>query len=692
MNPTAKITSSHLSRLAIVYVRQSTVAQVRQNTESTNRQYGLAGTAAELGWMAEQIVVVDADLGVSGRFGSERDGYRQIVARMCLGEVGAVFGLEVSRFGRSNADLTRLMELARLTDTLLIDVDGVYDLASVNDRILLGLKGQMSEIELHFLLGRLHGAKLTAAHRGELRHPLPVGFVYDEDNTIVKDPDEQVQGAVADLFAEFHRTGSALGVMRAFAETGRLFPQRAWGGAWAGKLKWGKLTHARVLQALKNPTYAGVYTFGKTRDVRQVQPDGSVRTSRRRRARDEWTVLIEDHHDGYVSWPQYLATEAKLAANNTQQRARPVREGTALCQGIICCGVCGGRVGTRYDRRDRKVSYTCQIKDSARTSQCRTVAASTVDDAVSTLLLNTITPEQIAVTLAAADEVVERHTRTHRAAELAVQRARYDADRAERAFSNVEPENRLVARTLESRWEAKLAALAEAETALVTAQSTKPPLPAKDSLQALAADLPRLWHAETTSPRDRKRLLRTLIADVTLLPEPDPHTVRVGVRWHTGATDELSIARPGPGRTPNAAVELMRRHGPTHTSAQLAELLNAAGLTSGKGKPYTAANVASLRHVYKIYGPRTVAVGDGEVSVKQAAAELGIPADAVYNWLRLGQVPARRGPSGRWCIPWDPATQEIYRQKVAGSFRLTPTLPAQRTPPQTDSSAHQRPR
>lgn len=688
MNPTAKITSSHLSRLAIVYVRQSTVAQVRQNPESTNRQYGLADTAAELGWLAEQIVVVDADLGVSGRFGSERDGYREIVARLCLGEVGAVFGLEVSRFGRSNADLGRLMELARLTDTVLIDADGVYDLANVNDRILLGLKGQMSEIELHFLLGRLHGAKLAAAHRGELRHPLPVGFVYDADAMIVKDPDEQVQGAVTDLFAEFHRTGSALGVARAFAATGRVFPQRTWGGAWAGKLRWGRLTHARVLQALKNPTYAGVYTFGKTRDVRKVQPDGSVRTSRHKRAREEWTVLLEDHHEGYLSWADYLAIEAKLAANNTQQRARPVREGTALCQGIMFCGVCGGRVGTRYDRRDRKVSYTCQFKDSARTPQCRTVAASTVDAAVGELLLATVTPEQIGMALAAADELVHRYSRTHRAAELAVQRARYDSDRAERAFSNVEPENRLVARTLESRWETKLAALAEAEAALATAQAAKPALPATDALQALAADVPRLWHADTTSPRDRKRLLRSLIADVTILPEPDRHTVEVGVRWHTGATDTLTIARPGPGRTSAAALELMRLHGPTHTSAELAAVLNAAGLATGKSKPFTAANVASLRQVYQIRAPRTVAVGDGEVSVKQASAELGIPADAIYNWLRLGQVPGRRGPSGRWCIRWDIATQEIYRQKVAGSFRLTPTLPVKHANGGTETTPH----
>jgi hypothetical protein len=246
-----------------------------------------------------------------------------------------------------------------------------------------------------------------------------------------------------------------------------------------------------------------------------------VRSTRRRRAREDWTVLIEDHHEGYISWPEFLATEAKLAANNTKRGARPVREGTALCQGIIMCGACGGRIGTRYSRKDRKVTYKC----AEPTARCRTVTADTVDDAVAALFLRTMTPQQIAVALAAADEVADRQVRTHRAAELAAERARYEADRAERAFSQVEPENRLVARTLESRWETKLAALAEAEAALVTARAVKPQLPDHEALLALTADLPRLWDAETTSPRDRKRLLRTLIADVTLLPELDEEMV-----------------------------------------------------------------------------------------------------------------------------------------------------------------------
>jgi DNA invertase Pin-like site-specific DNA recombinase len=675
VNGESKISRSHLARAAVVYVRQSTLVQVRDHAESTARQYGLAGVAVGLGWAAEDVVVVDADLGVSGRFGADRDGFRQLVARVCLGEVGAVFGLEVSRLARSSAEFTRLLELARLTDTLLVDGDGVYDLGDVNDRILLGLKGTMSEVELHLLAGRLHGAKLAAAGRGDLRAPLPVGFVYDGEDRVVFDPDEQIRGVVGDLFAEFTRTGSACAVVAAFGKAGRLFPQRAYGGVWAGQLRWGKLTHSRVVQALHNPGYAGAYTYGRSQDVRRVTPDGAVKTLRRKRPRGQWLVVIPDHHEGYISWQQYLDNEAKLAANQTKAGARPPREGTALCQGIVHCGACGARMGTRYRPRRPPIYVCVGWKDNARTPDCRSVIASTVDEAVARLLLATVTGEQISLALAAADEVAERHTRSHRAAELAVERARYDADRAERAFTLVEPSNRLVARTLEQRWETRLAALAQAEAALITAHAAKPPLPDRDSLTALAADLPRLFNDPATSPRDRKRLLRTLIADITVLPDPDSTTCRIGIRWHTGATDEITLDRAGPGRTPQAALDRIRAHGATKTSTVLAAELNAAGLRTGKGHPFTAAAVARIRDTYTIRAPRTVPLHDGEISVQRAAAELGITADAITNWLRNGQAPARKGASGRWCIPWDPATQALYRQKVAESFRLKPTQP-----------------
>jgi hypothetical protein len=494
---------------------------------------------------------------------------------------------------------------------------------------------------------------------------------------VVIDPDEQVRTVVEDLFAEFARTGSAYGVVKAFAETGRLFPQRAYGGAWAGRLKWGKLGHYRVLQALKNPAYAGAYTYGRSYDKRRVQPDGTVRTSRRKRARDEWTVLIPDHHEGYLSWQQFLDNEAKLAANQTNAGARPPREGTAICQGIIYCGACGARMGTRYGKR-HYVFYVCSTeRDQATTAQCRSVAVSTVDDVVGRLLLDAVTPEQITAALAVADEVTERHVRSHRAAELVVERARYEADRAERAFGQVEPENRLVARSLESRWETKLAALAEAEAALETARAAKPPLPPRSTLEALAADLPRLWDDPDTSPRDRKRLLRTLIADVTLLPADGAGQVRIGVRWHTGATDEITVNRKGPGRTPTTALEIIRRHGAVRTSQQLAEQLNAAGLTTGKGRPFDTAAVARIRDTYGIPAPRTAAVQDSEVSVTQAAALLGVSTKAIYYWIRHELVPVRRNTtSRRWCIPWDEETQAIYREQAAKpTSRGKPTNP-----------------
>jgi len=672
VNGSAKITPAHTSRLALVYVRQSTPGQVRAHTESTQRQYGLAAVAAELGWTAQQVVVVDADLGISGRFGSQRQGFRELLSRVCLGEVGAVFGLEVSRLARSSAEFTRLLELARLTDTLLVDGDGIYDLADVNDRLLLGLKGTMSEAELHLLLGRLHGAKLAAAQRGELRGPLSVGYVYDPDRHVVIDPDEQVRAAVADLLAEFQRTGSAFGVVGAFDAAGRLFPQRAWGGVWAGRLRWGRLTHARVVQALKNPAYAGAYTYGRSRDVRRVTPDGGVHTVRQPRARSDWLVVIHDHHQGYITWQQFLDNQAKLAANTTSTGARPPREGQPLCQGIIFCGACGTRMTTRYYQA-KDPAYACQSRaDHTSTPLCRTVAAPTVDTTVARLLLDAVTPQQLQLALAAADEVTQRHTRAHRAAELALDRARYDADRAERTFSLVEPENRLVARTLEARWEQALAALADAEAALATARAARPPLPERAALQALAADLPGLWHDPATSPRDRKRLLRTLIADVTVLAEPDPDLCRIGVRWHTGATDQLTVTRRGPGRTSAAAVDLIRQLGATTTNQALAERLNAAGLRTGRGHRFDPAAVERVRVAHQIWAPRTVPLYDGEISVPDAARQLRISRGAIYDWLNKGQLPGRQASSGRWCIPWDPATQAQYRHKVAASFRLKP--------------------
>ena len=391
---------------------------------------------------------------------------------------------------------------------------------------------------------------------------------------------------------------------------------------------------------LKNPCYAGAYVHGRYTSRRTVDPGGTVHTALVERPRAEWLVLIKDHHEGYLTWADYLANEAKLAANRTSAGARPPREGCALCQGIIYCGSCGKPMRTSY-HTDARPAYECSSRaDRLTTPTCRSVAAATVDDAVAGVLLDALTPEQVALALSAADDVAGRRQRVSRAAELAAERARYEADRAERAFSQVEPENRLVARSLEARWEARLTALAEAEQALEAASDALPPLPSRDDLEKLAADLPRLWHAPATSSKDRKRLLRTLIADVTLLPEPDHGKIRIGIRWHTGATDELCVARavhPGTAkRSPSPAVEMVRQLGPVTPAAELAGQLNAAGLATGHGRPFDAKAVQWIRHAYNIPAPAPYA--DGEISVTEAARQLGCSTGVIYDWIQAGQL------------------------------------------------------
>lgn len=668
-----KIRGQHLERVAIVYLRQSSPRQVRENFRSTERQYALAEEAARLGWEAERIAVVDGDLGISGRFSDTqaRQGYKQLVARVCLGEVGAIFGLEIARLARSNAELQRLLEFCGLTDTLVIDADGVYDLQNFNDRLLLGLKSQMSEAELHIITSRLQGAKRAAAERGELRFPLPVGLVYDEEGQTIIDPDQEVQAAIADLFAAFQQTGSAYGVVGVFK--GRRFPKRAYGGAWAGELRWGELTHPRVLGVLSNPAYAGAYVFGRYRSRRAVRPDGTITTTVTELPRSEWPVLIRDHHQGYISWEQYLANERRLAANDTRGGQRPPREGSAICQGIVRCGSCGGSMSTRYRREGGYYECTHSRADHIATSGCRSVKTTVVDELVARRLLAALAPEEIALALAAADEVADRRARSTRVVELRVERARYEAIRAERAFHACEPENRLVARSLETRWEQKLRELAEAEAEL--AEQNKPaPEPAREQLERLARDLPKLWAADSTADRDRKRLLRTMIADVTLTSKPDSRDLTVGIRWRSGAGEQHTIQRPprpaDAKRTPAKAIELIKRLAAEHTNAQIADQLQADGMRTSTGLPFDEKAVRWLRWRYRILTDPEQLLDDGEVTVGHIAERFGVSHSMVYAWISTGKLTARRGPANRLYIPFPPEVEQQCRRLVANSVHL----------------------
>ncbi len=621
-----KIGPQHLERQAIVYPRQSTPRQVRENFRSTERQYGLAEEAVKLGWQPAQILTIDGDLGISSTRDSEaRDSYKELVGRVCLGEVGAIFGLEVSRLARSNAETQRLLEYCGLTDTLVIDGDGIYDLRDVNDQIVLGVKGQLAQMELHVMSSRLHGAKRHAAERGELHFPLPVGLIYDDEGNTIIDPDQEVQAAIADLFKAFLQAGSAYGVVGVFRN--RRFPRRAYGGAWAGELRWGRLTHARVVGVLSNPSYAGAYVYGRYRSRRVVRPDGAIITRTVELPRSEWAVVIPDHHEGYISWEQFLANEQRLAANNNRKGQRPPREGGALCQGILRCGACGGSMTTLHRREGSYYECGHSRADHVNTPGCRSVKASVVDELIARRLLDALAPEEIALALAAADEHADRRARSDRVYELRVERARYEAIRAERAFHACEPDNRLVARSLENRWEQKLRELkdAEAELAEHVVPSTQP---SREQIEALAKDLPALWAAPSTAHRDRKRLLRALIADVTLTSQPEGRELQVGIRWRSGASEQHTIQRPpkpaDAQRTPSPAVDLTRRLAADHANAQIAEQLNAAGLRTGKGEPFDERAVRWLRWRYRILTRPEQVLNDGEVTVTHLAERLGI--------------------------------------------------------------------
>src|ERR1700741_2358327 len=463
----AKIADHHLARQACIYIRQSTMAQVRLNQESTERQYNLEGQARSLGWAPEQIRILDGDLAQSGQQATKRDDFKTLVSDVALGRVGAIFSLESSRLARSNKDWHRLLELCAITKTLVFDGDGCYDPADFNDGLVLGMKGTFAQAELHIIRARLHGGKLNKAQKGELRFPLPVGLVFDGDK-IVLDPDQEVQGAVRAGFELFEQENSAYGVVQRFHQLGLLFPRRSYGGAWNGKLIWGRLTHSRVLGVLTNPCYAGTYVFGRYQSCKKIGPAGEISTQSRRMPQDQWRVVIPDHHPGYITCGQFLANRSRLAANRTNSEvlAGPAREGLCLLQGVLLCGICGRRLTTRYTGNGGLYpSYDCnsRSRDAPPLRHCMSLPAKPLDDAIAARLLIAVTPLTIKLALEALNNLEARDKAISAQWHRRIERARYDAALAERRYEEADPSNRLVASTLEKRWNDAMQRMIELE-------------------------------------------------------------------------------------------------------------------------------------------------------------------------------------------------------------------------------------
>jgi DNA invertase Pin-like site-specific DNA recombinase len=649
-----KVTAQHLQRAAYLYIRQSSLRQVLENSESTKRQYALRERAVALGWPLERIVVVDGDQGQSGASAADRVGFQTLVAEVGLGHVGIVLGLEVSRLARNNSDWHRLLEICGLTGTLILDEDGVYDPAAFNDRLLLGLKGAMSEAELHVLRARLRGGILNKARRGALKMPLPIGFAYREDEQVIRDPDQQVQQAVHLFFATFRRTGSASGTVRSFREQGLTFPHRIRSGPHRGEVYWGPLLHSTALHLLHNPRYAGVFVFGRTRTA---LVEGRLRV--RDLPREQWTVLYPDAHEGYISLEEYEQNQRRLSENaqaHTSERdGCPPREGPALLQGLIVCGQCGEQMTLRYhQRRGRLVpDYICQQQTirQGRTA-CQVVPGGVVDAAIGELLVAAITPEALEVALAVQAEVVARAEEADRLRRQQVERARYEAELAQRRYLRVDPDNRLVADVLEAEWNSKLRRLAEVQEQAEHQRQAAHVLSSeeREAVLALARDVPQLWYDERTPDQERKRMVRLMISDVTLLKGEQ---ITAQVRFKGGATTTLQIPKPQSAvalrPTEQATVAEIDRLLEEHTDGQVAAQLNAAGWRSREGKRFHGALIGKLRRSHQLADHYSRLRERGLLTGEELAQRLNVAGATVKVWRRRGLLRAERGSDkGDW--------------------------------------------
>ena len=594
MNERGKITPSHLSRYAVVYLRQSSAAQVEHNRESTDRQYALAGKARDLGWPDERIIVIDEDLGLSGSGSAARSGFARLTAEVALARVGLVLGLEVSRLARNNAEWYRLIDLAGFTDTLIGDADGIYHPAVFNDRLLLGLKGTMSEAELHVLRARLNGGIRNKAARGELRRGLPIGFVWGEaDGEVRFHPDEAVVAAIREVFARFAEMGSARRVWLWFRSEGLKFPLQM--HARAEIRWWVEASYTAVRHVLSNPVYAGAYAYGKTRQETILDSSGARKKRIRCLPRSEWQVFIPEHHPGFIDWRTYEANQQRLAQNmrpEPHKSSGAVREGGALLQGLASCGHCGRRLHTHYRGRNSAPGYHCagKVLVENRGVYCLNVGGVQVDDAVTKAFIAALEPAKLAAAVAAAERLEADRDTALKQWRLAVERASYEAQRAERRYRAVDPDNRLVARGLEREWEEALKALEAARADLARRESERPHMitqPERDRLLALGPDLVSVWNASTTMPRDRKELLRTLVDEVIVKVDRDAFAAHLTVRWKGGALTEIDLAlprsRPATIRTDEDTVALLRRLAAHYPDAVIAGVLNRQGRTTAYG-------------------------------------------------------------------------------------------------------------
>lgn len=639
----SKITSKHLERNAYLYVRQSTLRQVIENSESTKRQYGLKQRALNLGWRNEQICVIDNDLGESGA-STQRDGFKTLVSEVGLGHAGIVMGLEVSRLARNSTDWHRLLEICALTQTLILDEEGVYDPAHFNDRLLLGLKGTMSEAELHMIRARLVGGALNKAKRGELVFRLPIGFVLDSSKKIILDPNKRVRESIHLLFKTFRRVGSAHATVREFHNQNWKFPKKIFHGPEKGETLFTPLTDSRVFQILKNPRYAGTYAYG----LRQQQFNERRKMIKYVDQRN-WKAFIKNAHEGYITWDEYNENTQRLLDNSTcnaDNRKVAPREGPALLQGLVLCGRCGRRMSVRYHNRRGKVlspDYTCRGSNRKFEPKfCQAIPGHQVEELIERILLEKITPAALEVALSVQAELQTRFDESDRLRHRQVEQSQYEKELARKRYISVDPENRLVAEELESEWNKKIIEFKEAkenydrkrqEDQLIMNDDLK------KNIMELTDNFPKLWKSKTTSDKDRKRMVRLIVEDVTLKKSD---AISIDIRFKGGASQSFQIKLPQ-----SAWIE--KKHSPeviaeidklleNHTDGETAQILNKKGFVSGTNKMFDTRRISVIRRAYGVLSYHARLRKRGLLEIGEICEKFGVNRHVVYKWRDSGKL------------------------------------------------------
>lgn len=679
----SKITTEHLAKVAYIYVRQSSTGQVMRHRESTDLQYQLVERAILLGWPRERVKVIDEDLGKSGASATERSGFQRLLAEIGLGRVGLVLSFDASRLARNNRDWYQLLELCSVFGTLIADSERVCDPVLYTDRLLLGLSGMMSEAELHQLKRRLQAGAWNKAARGELEQPLPVGLVRLPSGEVVLHPDEEVQVRIRSVFEKFQELKVAKAVMRYFQEENLLLPSRPLRGPAPHEVVWQPARNSMVLAILKNPVYAGTYVYGRqTKDPTRRKP-GHPYSGIVRRPIDEWPIVIHNVYPAYITWERFLTNQAQLAANQSRYREdRPgtPKKGQALLQGIIRCGRCGARMRLRYSGSKGEFPvYECNYAHSEYGApRCQEVRGLGLDAEVERLVLEALAPDKIALALAALESLEEEHAALKRQHKLHLERLRYEAERAQRQYDAVEPENRLVARTLEKRWEEKLRALEEAEQkhqTWVEQQRLELTSTDRQDIVALGADLPRVWRAPSTTAADRKQILRFLTKEVIVDQKRTRGKVWFQINWQTGAISEHWYTRRVRSYTEHARFDQIQQRirelrAEQKLDDEIAAALNAEGYQTTKRRPFDNNAIWLLRKqmglpAVKPNGPHPVRFEDGTYSVEGAAQAIGVFPGTIYKWLRTGRLEGHQLRKGTpWKIHLGPENIDELRDYV----------------------------